>query len=176
MDTAAQYPIGKFTAPGEINAEQIKEWGRVIGQIPAQLRKAVQGLTQEQLNTPYRHKGWTVRQVVHHIADGQLNGYVRFRLALTEEQPTIKPFQEEKWAELQDARTAPIDISLNLVDAIHARWELLINSLTMEDFQQTYIHPENGSTTLFEALSLYAYHGHHHIAQIKSLRERMGWI
>ena len=170
-----QYPIGKFEWGGAITDKQRDE---LIGQIelaPAQLRQAVAGLTQQQVDTPYRPGGWTVRQVVHHLPDSHMNTYIRFRLALTEDEPTIKPYDQERWAVLEDARTAPIELSLILLDSLHWRWGLLMRSLSPQDFARTFRHPEMGVVTLDKYLSLVAWHGRHHIAHITSLRERMGW-
>jgi hypothetical protein len=146
-----------------------------IEQAPARLRAVVAGLSDAQLDTPYRPVGWTVRQVVHHVPDSHLNSYVRFRLALTEKEPTIKPYDESRWAELTDARTAPIEISLALLESLHARWTLLLHSLKPEDFSREFRHPELGTVSLDKNLALYAWHGRHHVAHIASLRERMGW-
>lgn len=170
-----RYPVGKFQSGGEATDEERK---LLIGQIeeaPANLRAAVNGLSNEQLDTPYRPGGWTVRQVVHHLPDSHLNSYVRFKLTVTEETPTIKTYEEHIWAELPEARTAPIDISLDLLEALHKRWILFLRSLNPKDFTRTLNHPENGLMTLDNLLRLYAWHGRHHAAHITSLRERMGW-
>jgi hypothetical protein len=126
--------------------------------------------------TPYRPGGWTVRQVVHHLPDSHLNSYVRFKLALTEEGPTIKPYYEDRWAELEDARHAPLNISLTLLESLHRRWVMLLRSLAEKDFARTFLHPELGVMSLEKNLSLYAWHGRHHVAHIMSLRERSGWL
>jgi len=139
------------------------------------MRAAVEGLSDEQLNTPYRPEGWTVRQVVHHVSDSHLNSYIRFKLALTEEHPTIKAYDENVWANLDDARNAPIDISLDLLEALHARWVLFLLSLKEKDFQRTFNHSELGAVSLDKNIALYAWHGRHHVAHITSLRERMEW-
>jgi uncharacterized damage-inducible protein DinB len=146
-----------------------------IAATPARLRAAVAGLSESQLDTPYREGGWTVRQVVHHLPDSHINSYVRFKLAITEHQPTIKTYEEAAWAETLEARTAPIDISLDLLDALHARWVLFLRSLSAEDFQRTLNHPEHGLMTVDALLALYAWHGPHHIAHITGLRARKGW-
>jgi hypothetical protein len=148
---------------------------RQIEETPARLREAVGGLTLEGLETPYREGGWTIRQVVHHVPDSHLNSYVRFRLALTEDEPTIKPYMEDRWAELPDARTGPIDLSLVLLDSLHRRWVALLRSLTPEQWKRRFRHPELGVVPLERNLALYAWHGRHHVAHITSLRERMGW-
>jgi len=170
-----QYPIGKFQWGGAITDKQREELIAQVAQAPAQLRQAVTGLTQEQVDTPYRPEGWTVRQVVHHLPDSHMNTYIRFRLALTENEPTIKPYDQERWAVLEDARTAPIELSLALLESLHSRWVLLLRSLRPQDFGRTLRHPELGVLTLDRYLSLVAWHGRHHIAHITSLRGRMGW-
>jgi uncharacterized damage-inducible protein DinB len=170
-----RFPIGDFRAPASTTEA---ERAALIGQIeaaPARLREAVLGLGQEQLETPYRPGGWTVRQVVHHVPDSHLNTYMRFRLALTEDEPTIKPYQEDRWAELPDARTAPPEVSLDLLEALHRRWTRLLRSLTPPDWQRRFRHPELGLMTLERTLALYAWHGRHHVAHVTSLRDRMGW-
>jgi uncharacterized damage-inducible protein DinB len=171
-----RYPIGPFQYDGPLTDEQRQHLIDQIEAAPGKLRAAVEGLSLDQLDTPYRPGGWTVRQVVHHLPDSHLNSYVRFRLALTEDEPTIKPYFEDRWAELDDARHAPIDISLALLDALHRRWVLLLRSLSERDFARTFSHPELGVVSLEKNVSLYAWHGRHHIAHITSLRERMGWV
>jgi len=178
MATAApelSYPIGKFKPEGPLTFAQRKHLIGEIEQAPARLRAAVSGLSDARLDTPYREGGWTVRQVVHHLADSHLNSYVRFRLALTESEPTIKPYDQALWAELHDARTAPVELSLALFEALHQRWVLLLKSLEAADFARTFRHPERGTMTLDQNLALYAWHGRHHVAHITSLAERMGW-
>ena len=170
-----QYPIGKFQWQGAITDQQREQLIAQIEQAPAQLRQAVAGLTEEQIDTPYRPGGWTVRQVVHHLSDSHMNAYVRSRLALTEDEPTIKPYDQERWAVLQDARTAPAELSLSLLESLHRRFVLLLRSLRPEDFARTFRHPEMGVVTLDRLLGIYAWHGRHHIAHITSLRDRMGW-
>ncbi len=170
-----RYPIGQFKWPGEITAGQRRRFIDQIEETPARLRAAVKGLSNEQIDTPYRPGGWTVRQVVHHLPDSHLNSYIRFKLALTEEEPLIKPYDQERWAELDDARTAPPETSLALLESLHRRWVLLLRSLTPADFARAFRHPELGVVTLEKNLSLYAWHGRHHVAHITSLRERMGW-
>jgi len=170
-----QYPIGKFQWEGVISDAQREQLINQIEQAPAQLRQALAGLTEEQVDTPYRPGGWTVRQVVHHLPDSHINLYVRFRLALTEEEPTIKPFNQERWAALEDARSAPVELSLSLLEPLHRRFVLLLRSLRTEDFARTFRHPEFGVVTLDRYLGMAAWHGRHHIAHITSLRDRMGW-
>jgi hypothetical protein len=170
-----QYPVGKFKWDGANTDEQRQQ---LIGQIelsPAQLREALAGLTEEQIDTPYRPGGWTVRQVVHHLSDSHMNAYVRFRLALTEDEPTIKPYDQERWATLEDARTAPAELSLSLLESLHRRFVLLLRSMRAGDFARTIRHPELGVVALDKYLGMYAWHGRHHIAHITSLRDRMGW-
>jgi uncharacterized damage-inducible protein DinB len=169
------YPIGRHERPREITPEMREQWIQQIADAPSQLRAAVDGLTAEQLDTPYRPEGWTVRQVVHHLADSHVNLYVRLRLALTEDHPLIKLYDEKGWAELEDARTAPVELSLNLLDALHARWVMLLRSLPPDQFRRTFSHPKNGQTTVDESIAMYAWHGRHHIAHVTSLLERMGW-
>jgi hypothetical protein len=170
-----RYPIGKFSVEGEITPTRREEWIAEIAAAPSHLRKALSGLTDEQLATPYRPGGWTLRQLAHHVPDSHMNSYVRFRLALTEDEPTIKPYAEDRWAELDDARTAPIELSLALLDSLHARWLLLLRALPDADWKRTFRHPELGTMTLERNLALYAWHGRHHVAHVTSLRERQGW-
>jgi uncharacterized damage-inducible protein DinB len=171
-----RYPAGKFQWDGSASDEQLRRWIDEIAAAPAQLRAAVQGLSPEQLDTPYRPGGWTVRQVVHHVPDSHLNSYIRFRLALTEPEPTIKPYGEALWAELADARTAQVEVSLALLESLHERWTLLLRSLAPPDWKRTFRHPEIGVMSLERNAGLYAWHGRHHAAQIASLRKRMGWL
>jgi uncharacterized damage-inducible protein DinB len=142
---------------------------------PARLRAAVEGLSDEQLDTPYREGGWSVRQVVHHVADSHMNAYVRCRLGLTEAEPTVKPYDEARWAELPDARSAPVGVSLTLIDSLHKRWVMLLRSLSDDEFAREYQHPEDGTVRLDKMLAVYAWHGSHHVAHINALRERKGW-
>lgn len=169
------YPIGKFEYEGLMSEEQRRSAIDAIAEAPAKVRAAVEGLSDGQLNTPYRPDGWTVRQVVHHLPDSHLNAYTRFKLALTEDEPTIKPYDQQRWAELEDARTAPVEISLVLLESLHRRWVLLLRSMTAPAFARTFRHPEMGIVTLDRILALYAWHGRHHVAHITSLRDRMHW-
>lgn len=173
--TNLQYPIGKYEPVASITDPLRLEWIDAIAQTPDKVRAAVKGLSQSQLDAPYRPEGWTVRQVVHHLADSHLNAYVRYRLALTEDGPTIKPYREDLWAQLEDARTAPIDLSMNLLDSLHGRWVLLLRSMSRAQFSRIFNHPERGNMTLDTTLGMYAWHGRHHTAHITSLRARMGW-
>ena len=170
-----QYPIGRFAWSGPNSESDRKRYMDEIEQAPGRMRAAVAGLSDPQLDTPYRPGGWTVRQVVHHMPDSHMNSYVRFRLALTEKEPTIKPYDESQWAELTDARTAPIEISLALLESLHSRWTLLLRSLSPADFAREFRHPELGTVSLDKNLALYAWHGQHHVAHITGLRDRMGW-
>ena len=169
-----RYPIGKFIFDGATE-KQRNQFIDDIAHAPANLRTAVAGLSAEELDTPYRPGGWTVRQVVHHVPDSHINSYVRFKLALTEGEPTIKPYQEDRWAELGEARSAPIEVSLALLEALHKRWVLMLRSITDEDWKRSFRHPELGLVSLEKNLALYAWHGKHHVAHITSLRTRMGW-
>ncbi len=171
-----RYPIGKFRYEGEPDSHQREQWIEQIAATPVNVRAAVAGLSPGQLDTPYRDKGWTVRQVVHHLPDSHLNAYTRMKLALTEDVPVIKPYEEARWAELPDGRAAPIELSLNLLESLHHRWVLLLRQLTPADFRRRFQHPEHSRPfELQETLALYAWHGQHHVAHIASLRRRMGW-
>jgi len=166
-----RYPIGTFTYSRPRRAE----WLDDIEQLPSKMRAAVEGLNDAQLDTPYRDGGWTVRQVVHHTADSHVNSYARFRLALTEDEPVIKPYEEQLWAELADAKSDPAEISLALLEALHTRWVRMLRSLEESQWRRAFIHPVGGRTTLDFALGLYSWHGRHHTAHITELRRRMGW-
>jgi hypothetical protein len=170
-----QYPIGRYQPPTTISAAQRTVWIEQMAQLPANLGKAAAGLNDAQLDTPYRPGGWTVRQVVHHFSDSHLNSYTRFRLALTEDSPLIKPYEEGLWAKLADARTAPVAPSLTLLDGLHARFVFLLRSLSDADFARTFRHPELGTKRLDWTLGLYAWHSLHHTAHINNLRSREGW-
>lgn len=170
-----RYPIGKFHFEGTSTEEQKQNCIDEIAQAPANLRAAVKGLSKQQLETPYRPGGWTVRQLAHHVPDSHLNAYIRFKLALTEEEPTIKPYAEDRWAKLADTSNTPVEVSLALLDSLHDRWVRLLRSLGPEDWKRTFRHPELGLVTLEKNLALYAWHGRHHVAHISALRERSGW-
>ena len=170
-----RYPIGEFKYEKSLTDNERQACIAKIEETPARMRVAVAGLNEEQLNTPYRSEGWTVRQVVHHVPESHLISYTRFKLAMTEDEPTIKPYFEDRWAQLDDARQAPIALSLDLLDAVHARWIWFLRSLKEDDFQRTFRHPDLGIVSLDKNVALYAWHGPHHVAQITSLRERMGW-
>ena len=170
----ARYPIGLFHLQHAPTEADRAAWIAVLEAAPTRLRAAVSGLNDTQLDTPYRKGGWTVRQVVHHLPDSHLNGYVRFKWALTETAPVIKTYFEDRWAELPDSR-APLEVSLSLLEALHERWTTLLRAMTADDFARTFVHPENGVQTLSDSLALYAWHSEHHLAQIRGLREHRGW-
>jgi hypothetical protein len=169
-----RYPVGKFQKSTADPAQRAASIA-TLRAFPSNLRKAVEGFSDEKLATPYREGGWTVLQTVHHLADSHLNAYSRFRHALAEEWPTIYAYNEGRWAELADARTAPVGLSLAMIDGMHARWAMLLDSLFDADFARGYVHPENGRQTLEQVVALYAWHGRHHTAHITELRKRMGW-
>jgi uncharacterized damage-inducible protein DinB len=170
-----RYPIGKFSVSGPLTEEQRQQCLTDIDQAPDRLRTSLHGLSNQQLNTPYRDGGWTLRQVAHHIADSHMNSYIRFKLALTEDEPTVKTYMENLWAELPEAKHAPIDVSLALLDSLHQRWMLMLREFTEAEWKRTFRHPEMGPMTLEKTLALYAWHGRHHVAHITSLRKQMGW-
>lgn len=173
--TDLRYPISKFHFDGPLTEEQKQKSLDDIASAPANLRKAVKGLSEAQLGTPYRPDGWTVRQVVHHVPDSHMNAYIRFKLALTEDEPTIKPYAEDRWAKLADTKATPIEVSLTMLESLHDRWVRLLRSLGPEDWKRTFRHPEMGAMTLEKTLALYAWHGRHHVAHVTALRERSGW-
>lgn len=174
MTTDERYPVGRFEyAPGD--APRRTGWIEEIARLPERLRGAVAALGEAQLDTPYRDGGWTVRQVVHHLPDSHANAYIRFKLALTEETPRIKPYDEARWAELPDGRTGPLAPSLSILDGLHARWTVLLRGMGDEDFQRTLEHPEHGVLTLDRLLGMYAWHCRHHVAHITRLRAKRGW-
>jgi hypothetical protein len=175
MSDELRYPIGKYSAPATFAPEWRRQAIEIIAETPARLREAVRGLGAEQLATPYRPGGWTIRQVAHHVPDSHLNAYVRVKLALTEDVPTIKPYDESLWVQLPDSEGVPVDVSLALLDALHARWVVLLRSMREGDFDRKYNHPETGQHTLNYLLGLYAWHGPHHIAHITGARRRLGW-
>ena len=171
----SRYPIGRFEMPANVTPALRTAAIEKIAETPAKFRAAVLGLTEMQLDTPYRNGGWTVRQVVHHVPDSHLNAYVRLKLALTESSPTIKPYAEDKWAQLADSRSTPIEVSLSLLDALHARWVLLLRSLMPEDFSRKLVHPEHGERDIDWLVFVYAWHGPHHTAHIIELRKSRDW-
>lgn len=170
-----RYPIGKYHRVKDATPEMRRQAIGEIAVAPARLRAAVVGLSEEQLETPYREGGWSVRQLVHHVADSHMNAYVRFKLAQAETTPTIKPYEEKDWAEFVDAKTLPVAVSLNLLDALHERWVVFLSALKQEDFARTFVHPEHGAQSVEWMLFLYAWHGRHHVAHVTELRKRKGW-
>jgi hypothetical protein len=172
------YPIGKFSFPSAPTEAQRSQWIAEIQAAPAGFRAAVSGLTPEQIETPYRPGGWTVRQVIHHVPESHMNAYIRFKLALTENNPTVKPYNENAWAETPDVAATETEVSLTMLSALHQRWVVLLRSMTAADFARGYIHPEfpdRGPIPLSDVLAMYAWHGKHHTAHIAALRQRMGW-
>ena len=170
-----RYPVGRWSRPGSIDPNMLAEALDTLGELPQNLRSAVSGLDEEQMATPYREGGWTVRQLVHHIADSHTNCYTRIRLALTEEAPVIRPYEEKAWALLHDAEVAPVEWSLGLLEALHARLLMLLHSLTPAQWQRSYVHPESGPMRLDEVVSMYAWHSRHHVAHITALRAARDW-
>jgi uncharacterized damage-inducible protein DinB len=175
MEADLRYPIGKFHRPETLSADERRAAIDAIANAPARLRAAINGLDVSQLDTPYRPGGWTVRQVVHHVPDSHMNAYVRFKLAATENEPTIKTYEEARWAELSDAKSAPIEPSLALLENLHKRWVVFLCSLAPEDWTRKFRHPALGTMTLEQNLALYAWHGRHHVAHVTALRERQNW-
>ena len=171
-----RYPIGPFQRRDELSADERSAMIEGIAACPARMREAVAGLDDVQLDTPYRDGGWTVRQVVHHVPDSHLNAYVRLKLALTEETPAIRPYDESEWAKLADVQSTPVEVSLTLLDSLHARWVGLMRTLQPDDFRRTFKHPDHeGTQTLDWLVAMYAWHSRHHVAHITTLRERTGW-
>ncbi len=170
-----RFPIGRFEEDPQPSRAKHKGWVDQIGAVPGEMRALVQDLSERQLDTPYRPDGWTVRQVVHHLADSHLNAYVRTKLALTEDEPTIKPYDQALWAELPDASAAPIESSMSLLEALHARWVVALRALDGEAFKRTLNHPEHGVITISWIVQIYSWHGRHHIAHVNALRNKMGW-
>jgi len=173
--TDPRYPIGKFHFEGLPSQDQRAKLIAEIEQAPAALRTAVKDLSAPQLDTPYREGGWTVRQVVHHLPDSHMNAYVRYKLALTEDEPTIKPYAEDGWAQLADSKSTPIEVSLALLDSLHTRWVRLLRSLEPTDWKKNFRHPELGLVSLEKNLGIYAWHGKHHVAHVTELKKGMGW-
>jgi hypothetical protein len=170
-----RFPIGRFSPPASSMPGMRAAHIQTLRLLPERLRTAVNGLTDHQLDTPYREGGWTLRQVVHHMADSHINCYIRFKLALTEDWPTIKLYDEAAWADLSDGRWLPVDVSLGMIEALHGRWVSLLESLSEEDFQKGFEHPQMGRQNLAKALAIYDWHSRHHTAHITSLRARQGW-
>jgi uncharacterized damage-inducible protein DinB len=176
MEADLRYPIGKYQRPGELTADQRLEFIAAIADTPERLLSALKDLSADRLDTPYRPEGWTVRQVVHHLPDSHMNAYVRMKLALTEDVPTIKPYDEARWAELFDGKRLPISSSLELLESLHKRWVLMLKSLAPEDWARKFRHPDHEKPmSIDDSLALYAWHGKHHVAHITSLRQRNGW-
>lgn len=175
-DDTLRYPIGLFQQPERITKEIIETWIADICSFPERLKKEVLHLSVEQLDTPYRPGGWTIRQVVHHCADSHINGFIRLKLAMTEDHPTIKPYREERWAELTDTKLFTIESSLKILEGIHSRWTVLLQGLREEELERTFVHPEHGTVfTIAEHIGTYAWHGNHHLAHITTLKKRMDW-
>jgi uncharacterized damage-inducible protein DinB len=170
-----RYPVGEFVVDSSVTDDKRAVWIRQIAQAPAAIRDAVRGLSDRQLDTPYRPGGWTVRQVLHHVPDSHMNAYCRYKFALTEDNPTIKAYDEAAWANVADTPRTPPEVSLALLDALHRRWVILLESMQSDDFARKLQHPEKGSITLDWMLQLYAWHGRHHAAHITELRKREGW-
>ena len=168
--TNPRFPIGEFKKPDRLSEAERSAAIAEIDAAPAALRAAVAGMSDAQLDSTYREGSWTLRQVVHHLADSHVNAYARFRLGLTENHPTIKPYDENKWAELEDARAMPVEVSLELLEALHSRWVTLLRSLEPADFDRTIDHPENGTMTIDQLLAMYAWHGEHHVAHVRLAR------
>ncbi|HEU4887785.1 MAG TPA: putative metal-dependent hydrolase [Thermoanaerobaculia bacterium] len=174
--TDLRYPIGKFERRDELSADERRAMIDTIAAAPERMREAAAGLSEAQLDTPYREGGWTVRQVIHHVPDSHLNAYVRLKLALTEDDPLIRPYDEALWADLPDSEKTPIEVSLTLLESLHARWVTLLRSLNEADFRRTLRHPEHsGVLTVDWLVAMYAWHSRHHVGHVTSLRERMGW-
>lgn len=174
MSDDLRYPIGEWVPPGVLTPTDRADLIRELASLPAQLRAATAQLSDQQLDTPYRPGGWTLRQLVHHVADSHVNGYVRAKLALTEAMPTIKPYDEARWAELPDS-TGPIEVSLRILEAVHERWVALLQALPPEAFARAYQHPDSGRQSLDASLSNYAWHGKHHLAHLTGHKARSGW-
>jgi uncharacterized damage-inducible protein DinB len=170
-----KYPVGRFAFDKDVTPEKRRACITDIAELPVKARQAAAGLSPEQLDTPYRDGGWTVRQVVHHVADSHMNSFIRLKLALTEDNPQIKAYDQDAWAMTADAARPDIELSLRLLEGLHARWAALLSSLEPQDFARTFIHPENGPMTLDRTLQIYAWHCRHHVAHISSLRARNGW-
>jgi hypothetical protein len=173
--TDLRYPVGRFDLKAPLPDAGRAPLIQSLAAVPARMREAVQSLSEAQLDTPYREGGWTVRQVVHHVPESHMNAYVRMKWGLTEDNPMIKTYDEALWSELADARTAPVDVSLALLTALHARWDILLRSMSDADYLRTIRHPEWGQINLNTMLQLYEWHGRHHVAHVRHLRERLGW-
>jgi uncharacterized damage-inducible protein DinB len=172
---SVRYPVGDFTIDPDVTGDKRRRWLQQMEEMPQALAVAVRGLDEQQLDSPYREGGWTPRQVVHHLADAHMNGFVRFKLALTEDRPAIKTYEEALWAETADVRESPVEASLQLLAALHQRWLILLRSLSEAQFGCAFRHPDRGVMTVDKAIQLYAWHGLHHAAHITELRGRRGW-
>ena len=171
-----RYPVGKFTPLVTYTAELRRQFLAQIAACPTEIRRAVAGLSAAQLDTPYREGGWTLRQVVHHLPDSHINAYIRHKLAVTEEQPTIRPYEEAAWAELSDGRSGDIEVSLTLLAALHERWGRFLSSLPPDSFERSFLHPDiPGPVTLDKSVAMYAWHGRHHVAHVDALRRSNSW-
>lgn len=171
-----RFPIGKYTKPEVIDFKIYKEYIGDIQSFPIQLKEAVENLSDLQLDTPYRHDGWTIRQVVHHCADSHMNSFIRFKLALTEDKPVIKPYFEDRWAELGESKFMPLEASLKIIEGVHERWVVLLKSLSESEMKRTLIHPEHGTEiSIEENAGIYSWHCRHHLAHIKNLIKVKGW-
>ncbi len=176
MDDDLRYPIGRFRPPTSVSDDDLEGWIEAVALLPAELRRATSGLERAQLDTPYRSGGWSPRQIVHHVADSHMNSVIRFRLALTEDAPTIKPYLQGAWGDLADSRRAEVETSLAILAGLHARWAVLLETFDADDWSRTFVHPESGRAIRLDVnLALYAWHGRHHATQIERLREREGW-
>jgi hypothetical protein len=171
-----RYPIGEYNPKTDVTPDDIKENITIIESFPGNLKKEVTGLSDAQLDTPYRQDGWTVRQVVHHVVDSHLNSYMRFKLTLTEDNPAIRPYFEDRWAEIPEAKSAPIELSLPLLEALHIRWVVMLRNITPQQLKRKYFHPETkNEATLEYLIGMYAWHSEHHLAHITELKKRMNW-
>ncbi|MDR5590975.1 YfiT family bacillithiol transferase [Christiangramia sp. SM2212] len=171
-----KYPIGKLELPNEITSKDIQRWITDISELPYNLKKAATPLSKEQLDTPYRPEGWTLKQLIHHIADSHMSALLRFKWALTEEEPTIKAYDEKSFADLYDSKFAPVEISIDFITALHAKWVILLENMSASDFEKTFVHPETGHRyTLKESLANYSWHSRHHFAHLDNLLKRKGW-
>ena len=171
-----KYPIGRFEPAADFNLHTLNSWIHNIRVLPILLDGSIENLDAEQLNTPYRHGGWTIVQVIHHVADSHMNAYIRLKLALTADEPTIVPYNEKLWAELPDVFDVPVNMSITLVHALHVRWSTMLKLMEQEDWLRSYYHPEDKKlVTLWQMTNMYSWHGKHHVEQIMSLRQRMGW-
>ncbi len=176
MATDPRYPVGKFERRDTLTPDERRKAIDTIAAVPKEMRDAIRGLTNQQLDTPYRDGGWTVRQVVHHVPESHMNAYIRTKLALTEDNPTIKPYDESAWAKLPDSTETPIETSLTLLESLHKRWDIVLRRMSDKDFRRTFRHPDHeGAVSIDWLLAMYSWHGRHHVAHITSLRDRMRW-